>query len=99
MPFELQPTPTGGVPQPAPPPRDDFEPLYAAASDPSIWAQHPESDRYKRDVFENFFKGAIASGGAFAVIDRKTGRIIGSSRYAGYNEPASEIEIGWTVLA
>jgi len=98
MPFELQPTLTGEFLELRPLRADDFEPLYAAASDPAIWAQHPESDRYKRDVFENFFKGAIASGGAFAVIDRKTGRIIGSSRYAGYNEPASEIEIGWTFL-
>jgi len=29
------------------------------------------SDRYKEDVFkEEFFRGALASGGAFAVIDR-----------------------------
>jgi RimJ/RimL family protein N-acetyltransferase len=98
MAFELQPTLRGELVELRPLRADDFDVLYAAASDPLIWEQHPESDRYKRDVFENFFKGAIASGGAFAVVDRQTGRVVGSSRYAGYNEQASEIEIGWTFL-
>src|SRR5690242_3062252 len=99
MEFELQPTLTGNLVDLRPLKPDDFEALYAAASDPLIWEQHPESDRYTRAVFENFFKGAIASGGAFAVVDRRTGRIIGSSRYWGYDEAAGEIEIGWTFLA
>ncbi len=98
MPFELQPTLTGQLIELRPLRADDLDALYAAASDPLIWEQHPESDRHKRDVFENFFKGAIASGGAFAVVDRRTGRIIGSSRYWGYDEAAGEIEIGWTFL-
>jgi RimJ/RimL family protein N-acetyltransferase len=98
MSFDLQPTLTGALLQLRPLRQDDFEALYAAASDPLIWEQHPERDRYKRDVFENFFKGAMASGGAFAVIDRRSGRVIGSSRYWGYDEAASEVEIGWTFL-
>lgn len=98
MPFDLQPTLTGDLVLLRPLRADDFEALYAAASDPLIWEQHPENTRYRRDVFENFFKGAMASGGAFAVIDRKTGAIIGSSRYHGYDETAGEIEIGWTFL-
>jgi len=32
-------------------------------------------------------------------IDCKDGRVIGSSRFHGYDEPKSEIEIGWTFLA
>ncbi len=98
MPFDLQPTLTGELVELRPLRQDDFEALYAAASDPLIWVQHLESDRYRRDVFLNFFKGAMASGGAFAVIDRRTGRIVGSSRYHAYNEAESEIEIGWTFL-
>lgn len=98
MPFDLQTTLTGELLELRPLRAGDFEALYAAASDPLIWEQHPESDRYKRGVFENFFKGAMASGGAFAVVDRRTGRIIGSTRYHGYDEAAGEIEIGWTFL-
>jgi RimJ/RimL family protein N-acetyltransferase len=100
MPFELQPTLTGTLLELRPLRPEDFADLYAVASDPRIWEQHPVSDRYKEDVFrEEFFRGALASGGAFAVIDRATGRIIGSSRYYGFDEARSEIEIGWTFLA
>ncbi len=78
----------------------DFEALYAAASDPLIWEQHPIKDRYKREVFqENFFKSAIESGGAFLVLDKKTGAVIGSSRFYNLHEKESDIEIGWTFLA
>lgn len=76
----------------------DFDALFAAASDPLIWEQHPESDRYKPEVFQRFFDGAIESEAAFAVIDRRTGRMIGSSRYWNLNADESEVEIGWTFL-
>lgn len=32
-------------------------------------------------------------------IDSRNGRVIGSSRFHGYHEEKSEIEIGWTFLA
>jgi RimJ/RimL family protein N-acetyltransferase len=98
MPFDLQPTLTGELLELRPLRRDDFEALYAAASDPLIWEQHPDPDRYTREVFQHYFDGAMQSGGAFAVIDRRTGKIVGSSRYHDFNEPAGEIEIGWTFL-
>jgi hypothetical protein len=31
----------------------DFDGLYAVASDPNIWAQHPNKDRWKIEVFKN----------------------------------------------
>jgi RimJ/RimL family protein N-acetyltransferase len=77
---------------------DDFDALFAAASDPLIWEQHPESDRYERAVFQRYFDGAIESRGAFAIIERATGRIIGSSRYWNLKPDESEVEIGWTFL-
>ena len=77
----------------------DFDALYVVASDPGIWAQHPVADRYKKDVFKVFFREALESGGAFAVIDRESGCVIGSSRYYGYDAARREIEIGWTFLA
>ena len=99
MPFELQPTLTGTLLELRPLRPGDFDDLYAVASDPRIWEQHPASDRYKEDVFKEFFREALASGGAFAVIDRRTGRIIGSSRYYGLDDARSEVEIGWSFLA
>jgi len=99
MPFELQPVLTGKLLSLRPLRPEDFPELYAVASDPLIWEQHPMKDRYKEEVFREFFREALDSGGAFAVIDSKDGRIIGSSRYFGFDEAKSEIEIGWTFLA
>ena len=98
MPFDLQPTLTGKRLELRPLRAEDWDALYAAASDPLIWELHPESDRYKPDVFRRFFDSGLECGGAFAVIDRASGRIIGSTRYNGYDPAASEIEIGWTFL-
>ena len=99
MSFELQPTLTGELLELRPLRGDDFAELFAAASDPLIWEQHPESDRHTEEKFRRYFEGAMRSGGAFAVIDRKSGRMIGSTRYHGYDPAASEVEIGWTFLA
>ena len=98
MPFDLQPTLAGDLVLLRPLRPEDWDVLAAAASDPLIWEQHPESDRYKPDVFRRYFDGGLACGGAFVVLDRQTGAIIGSTRYAGYDEAASVVEIGWTFL-
>lgn len=99
MPFDLQPTLHGELLELRPLAAADFDALYAVASDPLIWEQHPCHDRWQPDVFREFFRVALETGGALVVIDRREDRIIGSSRYHGYNEAASEIEIGWTFLA
>jgi RimJ/RimL family protein N-acetyltransferase len=77
----------------------DFEALYAAASDPLIWAQHPEPTRYQRDVFQRFFDAALAGGSTYVVIDKGNGQIIGSSRYYDWSPEKREIAIGFTFLA
>jgi len=78
---------------------EDFHDLYAVASDPLIWEQHPSNDRYKEEVFKGFFDDALESRGALIAIDSKDGRVIGSSRFHGYDKGKSEVEIGWTFLA
>ena len=98
MTFDLQPTLTGTLVELVPLRADDYPVLLEAASDPLIWEQHPESDRWRADVFRRFFDGAMESGGAFLVRDRSDGRVIGSTRYAGFDPDAREIEIGWTFL-
>ena len=77
----------------------DFESLYSVASDPEIWEQHPNKDRYKREVFQNFFQGAIESKGAFKIIDKNTGEIAGSTRFYDYNQDDNSILIGYTFYA
>ena len=34
--------------------QNDFENLYSAAADPKVWEQHPNKNRYKREVFQTF---------------------------------------------
>jgi N-acetyltransferase len=99
MSFDLQPTLNGELLGLRPLRPEDFNALYAVASDPLIWEQHPMRDRYREEVFKILFREALESGGAMIANDSKDGRVIGSSRFHGYDEEKSEIEIGWTFLA
>jgi RimJ/RimL family protein N-acetyltransferase len=79
---------------------DDWDALFAVASDREIWALHPAHDRWQEPVFRAFFEDALANTGALAVIEKASGEIVGSSRFQGY-DPADggSVEIGWTFLA
>jgi len=98
---DLQPRLVGELLELRPLVRNDWDALFAVASDPKIWEQHPQFNRYQQDVFRKFFQEALDSGGALAAIDRATGRIVGSSRMVWYDrdQPSRTIEIGWTFLA
>ena len=99
MSFDLQPHLKGELIELRPLTLEDWDDLFAVASEPLIWEQLPDSDRYKEDVFRIFFSEALESGGAFVIIDRENQQIIGSTRFYGYDTEKSEIEIGWTFLA
>jgi len=98
-PIDRQPTLVGALLELRPLTADDYSALYGVASDPLIWEQHPERHRYEEPRFRLFFEDALGSGGALVAIDRATGRIIGSSRFHGYDADGSVIEIGWSFLA
>ena len=76
----------------------DFEELYQVASDPLIWEQHPNPDRYKREVFMVYFEGALASNGAMLIRDAQ-GLVIGSSRFYDWEPDLREVKIGYTFFA
>ena len=99
MPFDLQPVLTGDLLELRPLRAADFDDLFPVAADPLIWEQHPIKDRYRDEQFRTFFREALESGGALVAVDTSDGRIIGSSRFHGYDSRRSEIEIGWTFLA
>ena len=77
----------------------DFEELYAVASDPLIWQQHPNPDRYQRPVFSNYFTGAIESEGAFLIRNALSGSALGSSRFYDHKPDLKEIKIGYTFFS
>jgi RimJ/RimL family protein N-acetyltransferase len=95
---DFQPTLTGPSVIVRPIADGDWAELFAAGSDPEIWKVHPRSDRYTEPVFREYFDSAVASKMAFVLVDRPTDRLIGSSRYYGYQPERSEIEIGWTFI-
>ena len=99
VPFDRQPCLVGQLLELRPLRPEDFEALFRVAADPLIWEQHPDRNRYQEATFRAFFEEAVASGGALVALDRTNGRIIGSSRYHGYDAERSIIEIGWTFLA
>lgn len=77
---------------------DDFEDLHAAASRPEVWAGHPAKDRHERAVFAPYFRFLLDSGTTLAVIDRRSGRIIGCSRYYTAPDRPDDLAIGFTFL-
>jgi RimJ/RimL family protein N-acetyltransferase len=99
MPFQLQPSLQNQRIRLQPLRAGDFEALYAVASDPLIWEQHPSRERYQREVFANYFKGALESGGALLISDNQSDVILGSSRYYDWDEAGHCIAIGYTFIA
>jgi RimJ/RimL family protein N-acetyltransferase len=97
--FDYQPVLKGELIELRPLRSADYDDLYAVAADPLIWEQHPASNRHEEGVFRVFFDEGLTSGGALIAIDATTQRVIGSSRFHGYDKGRSEIEIGWTFLA
>lgn len=96
MNFSIQPTLLNDISIIQPLQDQDFDRLYATASDPAIWEQHPNKNRYKKDVFEIYFKGAMESGGAFIILDKKNGDVAGCTRFYDFDEIKKSILIGYT---
>ena len=99
MNFKLQPILENELVKLVPLKQDDFDILYQVASDPLIWEQHPDRFRYKRDVFEKYFEGALQSGGVFLVLEKNSDEVMGSSRYYDLDNDKKSIAIGYTFLA
>lgn len=78
---------------------EDFETLYTVASDPKVWEQHPNRDRWREEVFRTFFDGAMQSKGAFRIVDRSTADTIGSTRIYDYDPQDNSILVGYTFYA
>jgi RimJ/RimL family protein N-acetyltransferase len=98
MTFELQPRLENDLVRLEPVTPGDFEALYAVAADELLWAQHPNKNRYQREVFAVYFQGALESGGASCVFDNVNGELIGCSRYYELDEPRA-VSIGYTFIA
>ena len=76
--LDLQPTVRGNRITMRPLESQDFENLFAVASDPLIWSQHPDPGRGTREGSPPFFEGALVSKSAFDLtgIDRSSERFL-----------------------
>lgn len=97
--MDFQPTLTGELTLLRPTVPEDWEGMFAVASDPLIWEQHPFHNRWQEPVFRAYFEDALASGGGLTILDKTSGAIIGASRYAFPDAARDEVEIGWTFIA
>lgn len=77
----------------------DFAPLFKVASDPLIWEQHPDKTRCTKKGFTRFFEESLATKGALIILDKKSEKVIGSSRYKLIEPEDGVVEIGWTFLS
>ena len=77
----------------------DFEVLYKIASDPLIWEQHQDNQRYTLEGFTNFFERAMQSRAALKILSKEGKEVIGSSRYKLISQKEGVVEIGWTFIA
>src|SRR5690606_4222741 len=79
--------------------KNDFEWVFAAASDPEIWAQHPDSNRYTPVGFTRYFQKLIDTDIPYLIIDNKTEQVIGATSFYHYDRNEKSIAIGYTFLA
>lgn len=99
MPFDLQPIfLKDDLIKLIPLQETDFDTLFEVASNPKVWEQHPNPNRYKLEDFTNYFKGAVESKGAFLIVDSTTNETVGCSRYYDYNEEDNSVLIGYTFI-
>lgn len=99
MSFDLQPHLPGDLLELRPLGPGDRLPLWEVARDPLLWAQHPDKTRSEPEGFARFFDAALASQSAFAVIERASGQVVGSTRFYDWEPARGEIAIGYTFLA
>ena len=75
-----------------------FDELFEVASNRLVWEQHPNPNRYQKEIFSTYFEGAIQSKGAFLVIDSQNNNVLGSSRFYDLNLENKSIKIGYTFI-
>lgn len=75
--------------------------LWEAAQDPEVWRWLPENAAAHRTGFDRWLAEALAERDAgeqvpFAVVARRTGKAIGSTRFLTLRPEHRGLEIGWT---
>jgi RimJ/RimL family protein N-acetyltransferase len=84
--------------------RGHEEGLFEAAQDERIWRRMPYDAGESRETFHAWLEDALAASeagteGAFATVDARSGKPVGSTRYLALRPEHRVLEIGWTWLS
>src|SRR5690606_2231373 len=79
--------------------KEDYNWIYAVASDPGIWEQHPDRLRYTPVGFTKYFKKLLNTDQPYIILDINTDQVIGATSFYQYNQKENTIAIGYTFLA
>ena len=76
--------------------------LFAAGNDPEVWRKAGRSNQMStleatHDYIEEALSGEVG-GVPFAIIDKRTQKAIGATRYFDISEKNRALEIGWTFI-
>ncbi|NVK29467.1 MAG: GNAT family N-acetyltransferase [Gammaproteobacteria bacterium] len=97
LPIDPQPSLNGPSLNLSPLRANDYDGLFAAASNPKTWEGHPATDRYKPEVFKPYFEYLLST--AETLVVRSHDKIIGCSRYYQAPDKAGQVCIGFTFLS
>ncbi|MEK6507530.1 GNAT family N-acetyltransferase [Myroides sp. C4067] len=80
--------------------KEHLEELYQASADKELWRLVP-TDCSDRDIFYDNYQNALAAREKgiqypFVIIDKRTQKIVGSTRFFEIYEADKKLEIGWT---
>ena len=81
---------------------DHLRGLRANCADPALWQLVFGANPFLSDAdADEWFADATAGGDrfAFAIVDKPSGEVIGSTRYADIQPQHRKLEIGWTFIA
>jgi N-acetyltransferase len=78
--------------------------LYAVSQDPDIWTYMPVDPSRSLEALSSWIETALRARAQgqqmpFAIVDARSGKVIGSTRYLSITPQDYGIEIGWTWLA
>lgn len=79
--------------------KEDYNWIYAVASDPSIWEQHPDNKRYTPIGFTKYFKKLLDTDIPYIILDINTEQVIGATSFYQFNSKDESVAIGFTFLA
>lgn len=79
---------------------ENFPCIRAVANDPALWEFTFQRWLDNEASAQEWYRAATASDHVtFAIIDRRSDRVIGSTRYLDISQAYRKLEIGWTFVA